>query len=533
MLFHSFPVILPSMKTKKPLTILAKRLILLIILQYLLTGSAIAQNNTLYDDTRLSSVYINISPDSLAVIYDSILSDHYYMAQFIFDDNIKRDTLENVGFRLRGNTSRYSEKKSFKISFSEYVSGRKYQDVKKLNLNGEHNDPTMIREKLFYDIWKRAGMVERRTSFVKMYINGAYYGLYTNLEEMEKEWVKRVYPENDGNLYKCTYPADLVYHGSNQQTYKDLENSTATGGRVYDLQTNKSADDYSRLVDLISVLTQQPSGTFATNIANVLHVDHYLKALAIDVATGNWDDYSYNKNNYYLYENPADSKTDFITYDPDNTFGIDWFGIDWATRDCRTWINKNMSLPLAQKVLAVPSFYERYKLFLDTIANTVIHPDTIFPRIDAIKQLIQQAAIEDTYRTLDYGYSVADFNNAFTMAIDSHTPYGLKPFLSKRRQYILSQLHPAGILPEPAKQSSLTVFPNPATDQIAVMVQALVPGNISVEVTDIYGKIQIEMALDLDNRIPLRISVQGLNSGMYILRIISSGKIYQGKFLKL
>ena len=86
-----------------------------------------------------------------------------------------------------------------------------------------------------------------------------------------------------------------------------------------------------------------------------------------------------------------------------------------------------MALPLAQKLLAIPAFFNTYKLFLDTIANTVISPDSIFPRIDAMKLLIQQAAEADTYRTLDYGYTVADFNNAFTSFNKAHVKYGLKP----------------------------------------------------------------------------------------------------------
>ena len=190
-----------------------------------------SQSTALFDDSRLPSIYITIPPDSLGVLYDSILSDHYYLAGFIFDDGEYRDTLDSVGFRLRGNTSRYSQKKSFKISFNEYVSGRKYQGVKKINLNGEHNDPTMVREKLFYELWKKAGLAERRTCFAKLFINGSYYGLYTNLEEMDKDWLSRVYHNKDGNLFKCTYPADLVYHGQAPQTYKTLKTGTATGGR--------------------------------------------------------------------------------------------------------------------------------------------------------------------------------------------------------------------------------------------------------------------------------------------------------------
>jgi len=506
-----------------------KKRILTGLASILLSVSAFTQINTLFDDTRLSSIYITISPDSLTVLYDSILSDHYYMVRFIFDDNVNRDTLENVGFRLRGNTSRHSQKKSFKISFNEYVSGRKYQGVKKININGEHNDPTMIREKLYYDLWKNAGMVERRTSFVKVYINNSYYGLYTNLEEMEKEWLTRVYQENGGNLFKCSYPADLVYHGPNQQTYKDLQNSTETGGRVYELQTNKSQDDYTRLLELISALNQPTGGTFASDIAEILNVDHFLKALALDVATGNWDDYSYNKNNFYLYDNPSDSTYDFITYDPDNTFGVDWLGIDWATHDCRDWVNKSISLPLAQKLLAVPVFFDKYKLYLETITNTVTNPDSVFPRIDAMKLLIQQAAIADIYRTLDYGYTVVDFNNSFTQSIDSHTPYGLKPFLVKRKQFIMNQLHPSGISGNDASNSEITVFPNPAGETIAFSLPGASAHQVIAQIFNLYGKVILEYCLQDKNEV---IPIQSLAAGMYLLRINSSGLMHQAKFIK-
>ncbi len=502
------------------------------LLPGLLLAGAVSSQNTLFDDTRLSSIYITIPADSLAVIYDSVLSDHYFLARFIFDDKVKKDTLENIGFRLRGNTSRYSKKKSFKISFNEYVSGRKYQGVKKINLNGEHNDPTMIREKLFYNIWKKAGMVERRTSFVKLFINQSYYGLYTNLEEMEKEWLSLVYPQNVGNLYKCAYPADLVFLGTDQQVYKDLVNSTATGGRVYDLQTNKSQDDYTRLVELISRLNEPPDEQFASDISRILNVDQYLKALALDVATGNWDDYGFNKNNFYLYDNPSDARFHFITYDPDNTFGVDWFGIDWGIRDCRNWINHEMPLPLAQNLLVIPAFFDRYKLFLDTIARTVIDPDSIFPSIDRMKQLIYQAAVEDTYRTMDYGYTVADFNNGFIKAVDSHTPYGIRPFLSARKEAILNQLHSSGINGRDPEMADLKVFPNPATENITISVLHDFIHISGVKIVDIFGKTIDVCSIPDEQMHQLTVPVKALAPGMYFLRVESSGRVYQTKFIR-
>ena len=220
----------------------------LFLLPYLLLSGSVSSQNTLFDDTRLSVVYITIPADSLAVIYQDVVSDHYFMARFIFDDHVKRDTLENVGFRLRGNTSRYSAKKSFKISFNEYVQGRKYQGVKKINLNGQHNDPTLVREKLFYDTWKKTGLAERRTSFVRLYINQAYRGLYTNLEEFDKDWAERVFSDNDGNLYKCTFPADLVYINGDPQSYKDIQSTSVTGGQPASTRKRQITTERTKLI---------------------------------------------------------------------------------------------------------------------------------------------------------------------------------------------------------------------------------------------------------------------------------------------
>jgi spore coat protein CotH len=90
-----------------------------------------------------------MAPDSLTELYTYVESNHEYNVLFIYDNGIHRDTLYNTGFRLRGNSSRYSAKKSFKVSFNTYDPGRKYEGVEKINLNGSHNDPSMVREKLF------------------------------------------------------------------------------------------------------------------------------------------------------------------------------------------------------------------------------------------------------------------------------------------------------------------------------------------------------------------------------------------------
>lgn len=492
---------------------------------------AFGQKGSLFDDSKVSTIHITIPPDSLKYIMENVLSDHYFMARFVFDDGVKQDTVDSIGFRLRGNTSRYSRKKSFKISFNEYVQGRRYQEVKKINLNGSHNDPTMIREKLFYEVWKRAGFVERRTSFVKLFINGIYYGLYTNLEEMDKDWLKRTFPEHSGNLFKCTYPADLVYHGSSPNIYKNLENSTVTGGRVYDLQTNEAEDDYTHLVALITALNQPHNSSFESNLESVLDVDYYLKAFALDVATGNWDDYSYNRNNFYLYDDPTTGRFFFISYDADNTFGVDWMNVNWAARNCLQWTNTEFSLPMAQRLMQVPTYVTKFKHYLDTITTTVLNLDTIFARIDSMHVQITPAAIADPFRTLDFGYTVQDFHDGFIKKVDNHTPYGIKPFLSLRKSFTEKQLLAAGE-EELAQEMDVSIFPNPTANYLFIQSTAPTNSPIQYSLTDLSGKIVQTSTWNPASVSTFTLDMSSLSSGLYLLHLTSKNKVWIFKVTK-
>ena len=504
--------------------------ILLLLFAAIVSVSGLFAQNTLFDNTRVSSVYIQIPADSLSWMMANVLSDHYCKANFVYEYGPNRDTLRDVGFRLRGNTSRFSKKKSFKISFNEYVAGRRYQEVKKINLNGQHNDPTMVREKLFYDCWKKAGLPERRTSFVRLYINAEYFGLYTNLEEFDKDWLQRTYGENKGNLYKCTYPAELGFRGSDQQVYKNVVSGSSTGGRAYDLQTNETADDYSDLVALITALNEPADADFANQVSALINIDGLLKAFALDVATGNWDDYMYNMNNYFLYHNSVTGQFEFLSYDTDNTFGVDWMNRDWATRNCLDWYSHSGPRPLVTKILAVPQFNRKYQLYLDTITRVVTNPLTILPHIDSLKALIEDAAATDTYRTLDYGYTMTDFDNGFIKQVDGHTPYGIKPFLTTRYTSTLQQLPFTGIAEQASATGQVAAYPNPAGQNIVLTFPRHFEAGI-VLIYDMMGKLVLKTGFTPGCE-KLILPVGELPPGVYNL-VLSAGEQRQAlKFVK-
>ena len=403
------------------------------------------EKGPLFIDTEVPCIYLTLAPADLTTLMASgnENSEVEYAGRFIFKSGSQTDTVENVGVRLRGNTSRVSQKKSFKVSFNTFVQGRKYQGVEKLNLNGEHNDPGIIRSKLCWDILNASGVPASRASHVRLYINGSYYGLYMNVEHVDEVFVKQRFGNNSGNLYKCLYPADLTYNGSSGSAYK----GTNSLGRIYDLKTNVAADDYTDLANFITILNNTAIGELPQKLEAVFNVNSYLRYMAMEVLTGHWDGYSYNKNNFYLYHNQATGKFEFIPYDTDNTFGIDWFGKDWGTRNIYSWAPSNESRPLTKRLLSIKKYRDRYTFYLRQLLNSGFGSAQLEPKVSRIKAMITPYAAEDTYRPLDYGWSITDFSNSYTQALGAHVKYGLIPYITTRRVQALAQLETVDVAP--------------------------------------------------------------------------------------
>ena len=72
-------------------------------------------------------------------------------SKLLFTDAAGSSAVSDVGFRLRGNTSRTAAKKSFKVSFNSFNKKQTFYGLQKMNLNGEHNDASIARSKLFWE----------------------------------------------------------------------------------------------------------------------------------------------------------------------------------------------------------------------------------------------------------------------------------------------------------------------------------------------------------------------------------------------
>ena len=398
-----------------------------------------------FDDTNVSRIDIIIDQDSLdeLLLEENWYENHEYPSDMYFSRNGQVDTMLNVGFRLRGNTSRAAWKKSFKIAINSFTSGRRFYGLKKLNLNSEHNDPSIARSKLNWDLLRENGMPSSRVAHTEFYVNDEYKGLYINVEHINDDFLELRYGNNGGNLYKCLWPADLNYISSNPDDYKLMEGDR----RVYELKTNEDEDDYSDLAHFIDVLNNASDADFYCELSKVFDIEDFLEVLAIDVLTGNWDGYSFNKNNYYLYHNPETDRFQYIPYDLDNTLGIDFFGEDWTQRNIYEWSPTWNYLPLYERLMQNDEAKDIYSYFINQIIEQ-LSQGTFSESIDDLRDLIAPYAEDDIYRTLDYGFTYQEFWDSYDQDIPyEHVDSGLKPFYINRNNSATNQLDLQNIAP--------------------------------------------------------------------------------------
>ena len=394
------------------------------------------EDGLLFLQDEVARVDVLLPPDSFNLMYDDIPygSTHEFEATFIYTTSFSVDTIFPVGFRLRGNTSLFSAKKSFKVSFNTFESGSQFQGVEKLNLNGEHNDVSVMRAKLCWEMYRDIGVPASRTSHVEVYVNGEYMGIYLNVEHIDEEFIKKRYTDKVGNLYKCLWPATLEYLGPEPDAYK----LTSNGRRVYELKTNLERDDYSRFARFMEVLHNTSDEEFACSIERVFNVDDYLKVAALDVLTGNWDGYIVNKNNYYLYENSLTGRMEYIPYDLDNTLGVDWFGFDWTNRDIYNWDFQER--PLYERLMGTQRFREQFSHYIQEFCSTLFDLDPIGSRVTEITELISDHVQADGYYPLSWGFSYEDFLVSGDEAWGDHIPHAILPYVEARRSSALTQL---------------------------------------------------------------------------------------------
>ncbi len=236
------------------------------------------------------------------------------------------ETVPNVSVQVRGQTSsRNRNYKNYKIRIKEERG--LFREQRTLNLNKHVGDPYRFLNKLSYDLLNSVPqLIGGRTQFVHLYVKdttaggeGEFqdYGLYTLVEQVNRQFFKNRGLDENGQLYKVTffewnqYPEILI-------SQDDPEFDRGAFERYLEI---KGDEDHSLLREILEEIANYSKPIRAI-------VDEYFDAenlcywMAFNILTGNYD---VGARNLFLYS-PLNSRRFYvICWDMDASFRHSYF----------------------------------------------------------------------------------------------------------------------------------------------------------------------------------------------------------------
>lgn len=489
----------------------------------------IDSSSIIFNDTKVHAYELNFyySDWQDSLVYYKNLDEQYIPARLVYrissTDSI---VLDSIGVRYKGNSSytfaAKSVKKPFKFSFDEYKD-QTFYGFKKLNFSNGAKDPSLMREKISYDIIQKY-MKAPRAAFATISIEGKLIGLYTQVEQVDKNFLKRNFQDKDGNLYKSSDDgATLLYKGSEAAKYS----------AEYELKTNEKTDDWKDLINLIEKLNDTADGKSTKAISDCLKLDNICRYLAFNMVFSNFDSYTGSGRNFYLYNDPTSKKFVLIPWDLNLAFGA--FANTWnvVTMDVVS-ISNLAQRPLNKRVVENDSLRQVYLGYIRNMIETWASTDTIAKLAEKYKLLIDEYVQQDSNKLHTYNDFLKNIDSDVSVVdnMSRVTIPGLKSFSKNRNANLLTQLdQKIAVIFFKGKNTSALPVSIVKTSNNSLYFSYSLPQQVSdvkMDIIDINGRViktvrEENIAAGIHDCI---ISSKDLRSGLYLLKI-TGGKHFK------
>jgi len=355
-------------------------------------------------------------PDDLAwLAAQDPYQNETILATFVYGRNW------DVDIRYRGDTARLMPKKCWKVFFP---GADLFQGQEELNLNADYVDQTLLRSATGYDLFARAGVPAPRAGYARLNINDEYYGLFSQVEQIDEYFLHRLGIEMHGNLYKPFY-GNL-----------GLEESDWGYDYHYPKKTNRQSG-HEDIVAFIELINYTSDEQFPETIAEALDVNGWLDWYAVNILIGNFE---MTNKNYYLYHDFSADRWMILPWDVDISFGHNEgspYGL--FDRDI-SWDNpidtgadpEGKYNHLIDRMMDVPEFRFQHCRLLTELMADEFSPAEMFPRIDDTFAYIYDAGVADPNRWRpDELYGTAGFEDG---------PDELKTYITNRIPFLETEM---------------------------------------------------------------------------------------------
>ncbi len=415
-----------------------------------LANTLSAQN--FYEPATLQEIKITFFQNNWDAKLDSLKAidnGDYLLAKSV---EINGQLFDSVGVKYKGNSS-YSAnnaKNPLHIELNFVKKGQNYNGVKDIKLGNGFSDPTFVREPLSYEI-ARKYMDAPRANHAKVWMNGTYWGLYGNVESINKQFLQNhFYTNGNRSFFKCN-PEDFGGPGTGGN-YPDLVYSSADSAFYYTKYDKQSDYGWAELLQLMETLKNDPNAA-----ANILDVDRTLWMLAFNNVVVNLDSYTGAfAQNYYLYHDKNDRWLSTV-WDLNMSYGA--FSLLSLNQTLTLTQMKQMdplvqstnsNRPLIKQLLANPTWKRMYLAHLKTILLENFASESDYKdRALELQAVIDAAVQADTKKF--YTYANFQTNVTSTVTTGGGGPFGTIPgiadLMNARHNFLIANANITPVAP--------------------------------------------------------------------------------------
>lgn len=390
--------------------------------------------SSFYDEDILESVYLEFDqPDYWQQLHDCYDTENYVLGTLRYNGEV----LDSIGAQFKGNTSYTKvsgEKYSIAIALDEYIGGQDIDAYNTLNFNNAHMDASLMKEVL-YNHMNRSNIPSAKANFIKLYINGEYWGIYDNVQQLNKDFTKEWFMTNNGSLWRGVAPSGDEgisktstavderkppgggpNWGDGTTALNFLGADTALYQERYTLKHSSQDNPWDLLLNLTDVLNNTPEAELLEAVSQYLDIDKTLWFLAHETIFTDDDSYIMKgRQDYYIYYEP---ETQLITpLEFDGNSALDTRNIAWDM----FYNEEKVNYPLMNRLYAIPEVRQRYLAHARAIIEELLDVQLTDSLIEKYDDLISSSVELDTksaYSFNEYKTSIAELKGYFTARKD-------------------------------------------------------------------------------------------------------------------
>jgi spore coat protein CotH len=287
------------------------------------------KSDYIFDQEKLHTFELTIPEENLKFLNDDPAREEYVDGKLTFEG----EEIAIIGIRYKGSIGAFVNcvsgnnwanpsgrkvctKLSMKLKINYTDKDKKFYGLKKLQFHSMNLDPSQMRDRLGYHLFRKMDVIAPRSTHCRLVINGEYSGLYALVENIDGRFVKQNFDNDDGNLYKEIWPLDSNGEIQNQNRY------------INALETNEELNNVSQMENFAKAIMNTSIDSLEILVSKWMVPEDIISYVVVDRLIKNDDGvfhwYCNGNNcaphNYFWYEDDEDLKMHLIPWDLDNAF---------------------------------------------------------------------------------------------------------------------------------------------------------------------------------------------------------------------